>query len=520
MINVQQWQIHEIAFASTAAYDNKYCDVDLAATFTGPDGIVIVRPAFWDGGDVWRVRFAPVLNGEWTWSTECTDADNTGLHAQVGELYCVEYSGDNPNYRHGFLRVSDDGRHFCYADELPFFWLGDTHWQMPDTEQIDDCNHPEHTDGICPHGGQFQHLALARKNAGFNIYQTYPSISTHWWGSNFDIINPTRFQQVFDFQMNYLAEQGFVIALGFGHFNSAVEIPAADLRRWAKYLVARYGAHPVVWITCQEISAPEDMNRMASWLEVADEIEKYDGYEHPHSGHQWVLGVDERPLGNYSWHDWFALQGGHRGSGLTPQARYAGYYNFTPAKPIIETEAMYEKVDCGGIADENDARISAWKAMLCGSAGYTYGGAGIWALKWDPADTRWTDYNHQIDGWYAGMEMPGTAMMTILKEFFADVPWTSLVPRFADPAWITSEDPEKCVLATIGSEVYLAYFYGESSTSTLKNLAVETTYTAQWFDPRTGKRITISTGIKTATGEWQVPEKPDDDWLLIVTVDD
>ena len=478
------------------------------------------RPAFWDGGDRWMVRFAPTAVGDWQWITVCTDENNTALHGKTGGLSCTRYSGDNPNYRHGFLRVSNTGRYFEYADGAPFFWLGDTHWQMPDTERIDDCNHPDHNGSPCPFSGQFQHLAAMRKNAGFNVYQTYPAITAHWWSNRFVEINPERFRNIFDFQMNHLAAEGFVIALGFGHFNSAVKIPAEDLCRWARYLVARYGAHPVVWITCQEISAPEDMNKMSSWLEVATEIERCDGYNHPHSGHQWVLDVDERPLGNYSWHDWFALQGGHRGSGLTPQARYAGYYNFSPVKPIIETEAMYEQVDCGGIADENDARISAWKAMLCGSAGHTYGAAGIWALKWDVNDKNWTDYNHKIAGWYAGMAMPGTAMMTILKDFFTDFQWTQLSPHFMDNNWITSDDPEKSVLATINNELYLAYFYGDSSVSKLKQLNAETTYTAQWFDPRTGTYTRISSGIKPDNGEWQVPEKQENDWVLVLKIDD
>jgi hypothetical protein len=520
MTNINQWQIHEITLASTTEYSNPYADVDISAIFAGPDGVVISRPAFWDGGNCWRIRFAPTVIGTWSFTTVCTDELNVGLHGQYGTFECVSYTGANPNYRHGFLNISNNGRYLSYADDLPFFWLGDTHWQMPDTERINECNHPEHNGSPCPFGGQFQHLAANRKDAGFNVYQTYPSISKHWWTDTFDRINPERFQQVFDFQMDYLAEHGFVIALGFGHFNSAVKIPAADLCRWARYLVARYGAHPIVWITCQEISAPEDMNKMSSWLEVAAEIERLDGYCHPHSGHQWVLDVDERPLGNYNWHDWFALQGGHIGSGLTTQARYAGYYNFLPTKPLIETEAMYEKVDCGGIADEHDARISAWKAMLCGSAGYTYGAAGVWALKWDPADKNWTNYNHEIAGWYAGIAMPGAQMMTILKDLFIDLPWTALIPRFADPAWISSDDHEKSVLATISNELYLAYFYGEKSDCILKQLDDETTYTAQWFNPRTGKYTTISTGIKTDNGEWQVPEKPAGDWVLVLRIDD
>lgn len=284
----RQWQVAEIALTSSKAYANPYGDVDLTATFTGPDGKTINRPAFWDGGGTWKVRFSPTVVGAWRWKTACSDPANTGLHEKSGSLTCVPSEGDNPCYRHGFLRVSDNRRHFVHADGTPLFWLGDTHWQMPDTERIDVCNHPDHAGKPCPHGGQFQHLVADRRAKGFNVYQTYPSAtSPAWWASPYTTINPQRFREVFDFEMDHLADQGFVIALGFGHFNNSTKIPVGDLRRWARYLIARYGAHPVVWITCQEMNAPEDgdRNRMAVWHAVAQEIAACDGYEHPHSAH-------------------------------------------------------------------------------------------------------------------------------------------------------------------------------------------------------------------------------------------
>ena len=346
-MHIKQWQIAEICFTSCQTYNNPYAEVEVTATFTGPEGVVISRPLFWDGGNCWKARFAPTAPGIWNWKTTCTDTRDASLHEQTGTLTCEPYSGENPNYRHGFLQVSDNRRYFVYADGTPFFWLGDTHWQMPDTEDVAICNHPEHEGGKCPYGGQFQHLAEERKAGGFTVYQTYPSASSPaWWTTPYSEINPKRFQQVLDVQMDHLAAQGFVIALGFGHFNNSTKIPVADLRRWARYLVARYGAHPVVWITCQEMNAPEDgdNNRIAVWKEVAEEIAHVDGYSHPHSAHQWVMDVDVQPLGHEPWHDWFALQGGHRGSGITLQARYAGYYNFTPTKPMLETEAMDEYI--------------------------------------------------------------------------------------------------------------------------------------------------------------------------------
>ena len=519
-MNATLWHPCELSLTSRRRHTNPYAACELTARFTGPDGTVIVRPGFWDGGDLWKLRFAPTAPGVWHWRTDFSDPEDAGLHGQSGALTCVPGASDTPIRRHGFLRLSDNRRHFVHADGAPFFWLGDTHWQMPDTERLDVCNHPEHDGGACPFGGQFQHLAADRKARGFTVCQTYPAATAaHWWTTPYTQVNPERFRAVFDVEMDCLANQGLVIALGCGHFNNSTTIPVADLCRWARYLVARYGAHPVVWITCQEMNAPEDggkQNRIDVWRAVAEEIARVDGYGHPHSAHQWVLNVDERPLAQEHWHDWFALQGGHRGSGLTPQARYAGYYAWRPTRPMVETEAMYEQVDCGGVADTDDARMSAWKAMLCGCAGYTYGAAGIWALKWGPADSNWTTYNHAIAGWYAGLALPGAAQMSILKEFFMRLPWTELVPRFRDPAWSEWADAERSVLATVENRLYLAYCHGETATGTLRQLDRNGVYTAQWFDPRTGQSAAIATGLRAPSGQWQVPEKPAGDWVLVL----
>ena len=58
--------------------------------------------------------------------------------------------------KHGFLRVSTNGRHFEHADGTPFFWLGDTWWK---------CLCQRMTwDG-------FQELTADRQAKGFNVVQ-------------------------------------------------------------------------------------------------------------------------------------------------------------------------------------------------------------------------------------------------------------------------------------------------------------------------------------------------------------
>ena len=67
-ITAQPWR--EVELTLTAAQDspNGYTDVDVWADFTHDDGAVLRRPAFWDGGRTWKIRFAsPLADGRWTW---------------------------------------------------------------------------------------------------------------------------------------------------------------------------------------------------------------------------------------------------------------------------------------------------------------------------------------------------------------------------------------------------------------------------------------------------------------------
>src|SRR3546814_8351176 len=84
----------------------------------------------------------------------------------------VANSGNTELDRRGFVRIADDSRMFSYADGHPFFWLGDTHWQAPDYERLEECNAPG-CDGACGNS-QFKHLVNNRVAKGFTVYQTYP----------------------------------------------------------------------------------------------------------------------------------------------------------------------------------------------------------------------------------------------------------------------------------------------------------------------------------------------------------
>jgi len=516
---VEQWRVMEIPLTSSTTYADPFNDVDVTAIFTGPDGSSITRPSFWDGGTTWRIRFAPTLIGTWTYTITSTDVTNAGLHHQTGNVQAIAYTGDLPIYKKGFLKVSSNKRYMVYNDETPFFWLGDTHWQMSDYERDGECNYGDNC------GSQFKHVVKDRMAKGFTVYQTYPDAGVNdgggnvhvanWWSTKYTRLDPVAFQKYFDPKMSYLADNGFVVALGCGvHWLSTESVGLTGMKMLAKYMVARYGAYPIVWITGQEVDIKPD--EMLIWKEVAKTIDSYDSYKHPLTGH---LAVNENyTWGQETWHAWFAVQGGH-GTTRTyrDQAFYKGFWNYLPTQPFLEAEAKYEDVDCGGLNDAIDERVAAYKSIQCGSLGFTYGVSGVWAMKWDTKIAGWDSYSKYP--WYVGVDAPGSTYMKYMKQFYNSFAWEELVPRYSDPLWCSFINPETSILtSTPDAARYVVYFYNSTTTTgTLKNMTDTKTYSARWYNPGTGKSILISDAVSSIGGNYIIPQKPDNkDWLLLV----
>lgn len=152
-----QWQTGELCFEEKNG--SRQIDCGISGTFTAPSGRVISRAAFWDGGDTYKIRFAPTELGQWQYRiTGLTGGDITDT------VSCVPYEGDLPIYRHGFLKTGPRGKYLCHSDNTPFFWLGDTHWQFAVREKWDASNDPRFN-------SQFRAIVDRRVEQHFNVYQ-------------------------------------------------------------------------------------------------------------------------------------------------------------------------------------------------------------------------------------------------------------------------------------------------------------------------------------------------------------
>ena len=129
-LDVRPWREIQIELTAEASYAAPYADVEVWADFTCGDD-VLRRPAFWDGGDTWKVRFAPTRPGRWTWRSDSI-VDDSGLAGRSGALDAVDGSDDpDPFVRHGFWRMSPGGRNLVHADGTPALLVADTAWALP-----------------------------------------------------------------------------------------------------------------------------------------------------------------------------------------------------------------------------------------------------------------------------------------------------------------------------------------------------------------------------------------------------
>ena len=530
------WNPTEITLNSSKEYDNPYLDVDINAEFTHEDGTKIALPGFWKENQTWAVRFSPTKLGKWSYVITCTDATNTSLTA-TGELTAKENDGSTEIDKHGFVTIQKDARYYSYADGTPFFWLGDTNWQAPNYVQTTACNYPG-----CTCNNQFKHEVDDRASKGFNVYQTYfdsgetdgggqrgkiPSI----WTKKFVEPNADVFNGKIDYMLEYLHSKGMVAALGMGvHTSTTRNVHEDDLLRFARYVVARYACYSMVWISGQEItdtapSKTEGKTCMEVYMAMASMIEEIDGYKHPNTGHMYpMMATDSRAvaLDMSDWHDSWTLQQGHSRK-VREKNFYKSYYFNTSGKvkPVMETEANYEDINCGGFTGYDASRLSAWNACLNGSAGFTYGVAGIWANCFsNEGNTGWFGPNsYSYEPWYMGLGKPGGYEVAYLKQFFETLPdWTKLVPRYQSIAHSNfGTDNKKSIATTDDNKTAVCYFYNDDTTTgNILNLE-NGNYNAYWFNPLTGKFIEL--GSVEITGKlYTIPEKPTiQDWAFVIT---
>ena len=505
--HAEQSAVFETSFTSARKYENPFMEVEVDVVFQ-QGGKQWKVPAFWAGDEKWTVRFAPPLQGKYTYHVECTDKANTGLNGAERILSVTAYTGENPLLKHGPLRVTKDQRHFEHADGTPFLWLGDTWWK-----------------GLCKRmtWEGFQELTADRKKKGFSVVQivcgTYPDepglLKPSWENEggmpylkqDFSEMNPKYFEYA-DRRIQHLVDAGIVPAIvgGWGRAVNLNPIGLPGYKRHFRNLIARYGAYPVIWILGGETDKGQ-----GPWHELAQYVEAADPFHRlfcNHSSHlrealegSAMFDFDMDATGHNSWKTVNDILGKTRQS-----------LKYEPLKPFVSGESCYELH-----MQENPAylqRYQFWALMLAGAAGHTYGAAGIWHMATADAHGNWGGWGGQpydLTTWNEGMDFPGSTQLGHAKALLEKLPWQQFEEH---PEWVGKE----LFAAGIAGKIRVIYQpnRGVYKWDGISVKQIEPgTYSAFYFDPVSGRRYDI--GVHTLSGTWQSPNVPSpQDWVLVM----
>ena len=470
----------EITWTAAQTHAEPFLDVALDVVFTDPAGGQKTVPAFWAGGNLWRVRYASPQVGVHRYRTQCSAATDTGLHGIEGHVEITPYTGANRLYQHGPVQVAPDRRHFQHVDGTPFFWLGDTWWK-----------------NLCRRmtWEGFQELTADRLAKGFTVVQIvcgpYPDegvFEPRWENEagkpyethDFSRVNPAYFEFA-DRRIQHLVAAGIVPAIvgGWGRGDcDGMKLAGVDgIKRHWRHLLARYAAYPTIWIIGGESQGPQ-------WTEVAAQVRAIDPYHRPatmHPFHSARLSVTDESVIDFDM-----LQTGHgdwtAALGALPKLKAA--YARTPPMPVMIGEYCYEGHMQTAFADVQ--RYVFWSSLLSGSAALTYGAAGVWhaSVEGDPGLANVYDWTT----WKEGMNYPGSTQLGLGKKLLEQYPWSRFEPH--------SEWTDQTGFAAgIPGEVRFVYMpkrgvYNWTGPA-VHQLERDVPYHAFYFDPASGRRFDL-----------------------------
>lgn len=519
-------EVTEIIFHSGKQYKDPFQEVELDVLFHDSRGNERRVPAFWAGDREWRVRYSAAGPGRFTFQTVCSDTANPDLHARAGTLQAAPYEGANPLLRHGAPRVSHDRRHLEHADGTPFFWLGDTWWM-----------------GLCkrlswPAG--FERLAADRARKGFTVVQIvaglYPDMppfdprganeAGFPWKPEYAGIDPAYFDMA-DLRIQHLVGRGIVPCI-VGCWGYYLPILGMDrMKRHWRYLIARWGAFPVVWCLAGEGTMPyylsPDKTRDAAlqkrgWTEVARYVRAIDPWHRLVTIHP--SDSARNTVEDASVLDFDMLQTGHSDRASIPNTvrLVTASRAAEPPMPVIDGEVCYE-----GILEQSRQEVQRfmfWACMLSGAAGHTYGANGIWQVNTaeqpfgpSPHGRSWGD-----TPWDTAADLPGSAQLGLAKELLLRYPWWRLEPHpeWVEPHW-TAENYMRPYCAGIPGELRFIFMPPMWDAPKVTHLETGLSYRAFYFNPATGKEYPAGTAAADRTGSWQPPGAPVfQDWVLVL----
>jgi hypothetical protein len=431
------------------------------------------------------------------------------------------------------LRISDNHRFLVHDDGRPFFYLGDTAWELfhrLNREEVDRYLQNRAAKGFTV----IQAVALAELDGlnDANAYGHRPLIDNDP-ARPWVIEGPQNdYWDHVDFIIDRANQLGLTIALlpswgdkwhkawGVGPVVFTVE----NARQYGEWIGRRYRDRGVIWVMGGDRWFESDAQK-AVLTAMAEGVRAGDGGGHLMTFH---------PSGGRGSSEWFQdapwLDFNMRQNGHSPE--YANFdrtledYRRTPVKPVIDGEPLYEdhplsfKQGEYGHSVAADVRRPLYWDLFNGAFGHTYGHHSVWQM-YQPGKQ---PVNDPLMFWSEALDQPGAAQMQYGRRLIESRPFLMRIP---DPSLVVAQAPQTAwpgagryrFAATRDESGAYAMVYvpaGRRFKVRLDALS-GSTLRAWWFNPRDGTAELIGEMPKTAEREFTPPQLGESlDWVLVL----
>ncbi len=434
--------------------------------------------------------------------------------------------------RMGPITVSSNGRFLQYKDGRPFFWLGDTAWNL--FQRLDRKETDRYLENRRLKGFNVIQAVAFHGSGEMNAYGTEallendaakPKVTP---GNDFSKPGEYDYWDHINWAVDLAAKKGLYIAIlpVWGSSVKTKTLNAENVQIYARWLAARYRDKPnIFWILGGDIRgdvSPE------IWKDLGHTLKQEDP-NHLITYHPFGRTQSSTWFHNEAWLDFNMFQSGHRryDQDDTPAAKGEDNWRYVnedyakrPPKPTLDWEPSYENIP-QGLYDpkqpywtDKECRRYAYWSVFAGAAGHTYGNNAVMQMhKPNMGPGAFGVRNF----WYEAIDEPGAAQMQYLKLLMLSRPYLERIP---DQGLIAGDNGahEQHIIATRGKSYLMAYTYIGRPFEIHMGIISGKQVRAWWYDPRDGSAREIGVFLNQGTQVFTPPSLPasGNDWVMVL----
>lgn len=432
------------------------------------------------------------------------------------------------------LKVSDNKRFLVEESGKPFFYLGDTTWELFHRLNREEADlflkdraaksfNVVQAVAIAELEGHsdpnaFGHLPLEDLDPGRPAVKDGPA--NDYWDHVDYIVQKANSLGIY---------VGFLPTWGrYWHDTNQGRKPLftrENAEVYGEFLGKRYRDAGIIWILGGDRSVDNDEQKEIVRA-MARGLRKGDGGAHLMTFHPPGGSGSSKWFHDDSWLDFNMRQNGHVIEFTGRYDKTREDYDRTPTKPVIDGEPIYEdhpvsfNVKNLGHSVAADVRRPLYWNLFGGAFGHTYGHHSVWQM-WSPGKN---PINNPLMPWSEAIHQPGAGQMQYGRRLIESRPFLTRIP---DDSIVVKDRIETSIPGT-GSR-HFAGTRDESGTFAMVYAPIGRPFKvhmdkikgpkikAWWFNPRDGKATSIGEFANTGEREFITPDPGEHiDWVLVL----